>query len=141
MSSAPDEGDPIVSAFTPMARQRTEELQGLRDMIRQLQTQVSAMEDQHMEMDMENADLRKKLQEAATTTAKTKKPKTTKSTTASPPNSGKFSVNDDGDYLDNDTANPHNNSDDNYLCDDDDISSALWAETHPVLAMERYFSA
>ena len=41
-----------------MARQRTEEMQGLRDMIRQLQSQVAAMEDQHMEMDMENAELR-----------------------------------------------------------------------------------
>ena len=45
-----------------MARQRTEEMQGLRDMIRQLQSQVAAMEDQHMEMDTENAELRRKLQ-------------------------------------------------------------------------------
>ena len=105
-----------------MARQRTEELQGLRDMI---QAQVSAMEDQHMEMDMENADLLKKLQEAATTTAKTKKPKTTKSTTASLPNSEKFSVNDDDDYLDDETEHHHGDSDDDYLCEDDDISCSV----------------
>ena len=89
-----------------MARQRTEELQGLRDMIRQLQSQVAAMEDQHMEMDMEDAELRKNLQEAATKTAKTKKTNTAKSTTASLPNSEFFSVNDDDDYLDEDTENP-----------------------------------
>ena len=111
------------------------------------------MEDQHMEMDMENAELRRKLQETAETaaeTAKTTEPtaKSTtakpsyseKSTTAKPPYSEKISVNDDDDYLDGDTEH-HDNSDDDYLCEHDDISSALWAETHPVLAMERFFSA
>ena len=112
------------------------------------------MEDQHMEMDMENAELRRKLQETAETaaeTAKTTEPTTAKSTTAKPsyseksttakpPYSEKISVNDDDDYLDGDTEH-HDNSDDDYLCEHDDISSALWAETHPVLAMERFFSA
>ena len=45
-----------------------------------------------MEMDTENAELRRKLQEAATKTAKTKKTNTAKSTTASLPNSETFSV-------------------------------------------------
>ena len=98
------------------------------------------MEHQHMEMDTENAELRRKLQEAATKTAKTKKTNTAKSATANLPNSDNFSVNDDDDYLDEETENPHGDSDDDYLCEDDDVSSALWAETHPVLAMERFFS-
>ena len=53
------------------------------------------MEDRHTELDMENAELRKRLQEAATKTTKTTKPKTAKSTTANPPNSEKFTANDE----------------------------------------------
>ena len=54
------------------------------------------MEDRHTELDMENVELRKRLQQEAT---KTTKPKTTKFTAASPPNSEKFTVDDNDDCM------------------------------------------